>query len=301
LLVTSSPHTYGDPSYVLYHRALYHLYPRSLWWAAPVSPTRYPAWWNFTDLSEKDILNIAQKHQATAILADGFARPPVPGPAITFDADTHLTFLENKETQLGPERWIRRAEDNDNLPLIGGRRSAVGGRFLRLLGALLSLWLWGDLIYSLTIRPQRDAKCYRYLTPSPAQRIAAGWLFGCGLTSLGTFFLLWSGVQLTTAVFALSLLGCFLWLSIHRKNWHLPLRASCLLTSRLLFPLLSSSASFSLLLTVQAVWSFAAWANSFDWMPKSMGRQSNLFIDQALSPNLYHNPARRPTWTIRCR
>src|SRR5687768_4205934 len=76
LLLTASPRTYGDPSYVLYHRAIYHLYPRNVWWAAPVPPTRYPVWWTFTALTEDDILILAQNCQATAILADGFAQPP---------------------------------------------------------------------------------------------------------------------------------------------------------------------------------------------------------------------------------
>lgn len=96
LLLTASPQTYGDPSYVLYHRAIYHLYPRSVWWAAPVPLNRYPAWWSFTDLSEADILALAGRHQATAILAVGFARKPVSGPSLSFGAETHLIFLDGR-------------------------------------------------------------------------------------------------------------------------------------------------------------------------------------------------------------
>lgn len=92
LLVTASPRTYGDPSYLLYHRALYHLYPRSIWWAAPVPATGYPVWWSTTDLSETDLLNLARARRATAILAVGFVEPPVSGPVLSFDERTHLIF-----------------------------------------------------------------------------------------------------------------------------------------------------------------------------------------------------------------
>lgn len=94
LLVTASPQTYGDPSYVLYHRALYHLYPRSVWWAAPVPANRHPAWWTFTDLSPAHLLSLAEQYQATVILADGFAEEPVPGARLSFDDDTHLILLD---------------------------------------------------------------------------------------------------------------------------------------------------------------------------------------------------------------
>jgi hypothetical protein len=93
LLLSSSPQTYGDPSYVLYHRALYHLYPRSIWWAAPVPLDRYPAWWSYTDLSEPDLRAKAEAHGATVILAVGFPRPPVSAPSHSFDQETHLIFL----------------------------------------------------------------------------------------------------------------------------------------------------------------------------------------------------------------
>ena len=93
LLLTASPQTYGDPSYVLYHRALYHLYPRSIWWAAPVPRDRYPAWWIDTDLSEADIRARADEYKARVILAVGFPYPPLSAPSHSFDRETHLIFL----------------------------------------------------------------------------------------------------------------------------------------------------------------------------------------------------------------
>ena len=74
-------------------RAIYHLAPRSIWWAAPVPATRYPDWWLFTTLTPPDILQLASDRQVDVILADGFQSPPVSGPYISFDADTHLISL----------------------------------------------------------------------------------------------------------------------------------------------------------------------------------------------------------------
>jgi hypothetical protein len=293
LLVTANPQTYGDPAYVLYHRAIYHLYPRSVWWAAPVPPTRFPAWWTFTDLSETDILDIAQKHKAAAILADGFTQPPVLGEAIAFDADTYLIFLTAKEPQPEDGEGTRGVEGSSE-------SSIVGGRFLWILGALLSIWLWGDLIYERMIG--------RQLPPSPARRLATGWLLGCGVISLGTFVLLWMGMSLTISVTSLSLLGCLLWL-VARRTFIRGARA------RLPRPTISSPASrrplrvarfasplrllFTLIIATQiGLVAFAAWASPLtDWdgWVNWASKANALFIDQTLSPNLYHNPARLPT------
>ncbi len=339
LLVTTSPQTYRDPSYVVYHRAIYHLYPRSVWWAAPVPPTHYPTWWTFTDLSETDILDIAQKHQATAILADGFTQPPLPGLELAFDADTYLIFLRAREPQPEEGKWTRGMEDNNTSPIVSGRWSVVGGRFLWVLGALLSIWLWGDLIYGQMIG------CY--LPPSLVRRLAMGWLLGCGVISLGTFVLLWVGMSLAMSVTSLSLLGCLLWLATHhtfiwewparlpsfgmliaglrskhalrpmrttlgedrsasgdapllRRYTKLPLR---FLVSSSPRPLRVTSAPLRLLFTfiiaIQiGLVAFAAWASPLtDWdaWVNWASKANALFIDQTLSPNLYHNPARLPT------
>jgi hypothetical protein len=96
LLVTASEQTYGDPSYVLYHRAIYHLYPRDVWWAAPVEPKRYPAWWSPVELGETELLRIAARHRASVILSAGFSHPPIQGSVLTFDEDTYLIFLDGR-------------------------------------------------------------------------------------------------------------------------------------------------------------------------------------------------------------
>jgi hypothetical protein len=74
----------------LFHRALYHLYPRTVWWAAPVPATEYPTWWIPTDLSAADLRAQLVRRHATLLLADGFPRPPLRGTALAFDRDTWL-------------------------------------------------------------------------------------------------------------------------------------------------------------------------------------------------------------------
>lgn len=282
LLVTASPHTYGDPSYVLYHRAVYHLYPRSVWWAAPVSPTRYPAWWVFTDLTEVDILNLAQKYHAAAILADGFAQPLVSHQSLAFDTDTHLIFVETEDQR--PE--INGSNIESSLPHL---QSSLFGLLLRMFGAILSIWLWGDLVCGSLLRHR--------LTPSPVRRLAAAWLLGCSLTSLGVFMLLWAGLTLTQAVIALNLLSPLLWLYAHRQTLLLRPCSSAPLPPCIFVP--PSHLFFLAIILLQVgLVAFAAWASpltEWDAWVNWASKANAIYIDQTLAPTMYHNPARLPT------
>lgn len=277
LLLTASPRTYGDPAYVLYHRALYHLYPRPVWWAAPVPANHYPVWWLSTDLTETNILTLAEEHGATVVLADGFTRPPVSGHLIAFDDDTHLVFLNGSGQILSSGRQHLGSD---------GWWSAICGLLLSL-GAMLSIWLWGDVLYRLTLR---------HLTGSWQLRLAVGWLLGCGITSLAAFLLLWLGLSLTPSVIGLSLLGCFLWLYLHRTTLCLPHFPSITLSPCHLITL--SPLLFILLALQIALVAFAAWASPpTDWDAwVNWGSKANaIFIDQTISANIYHHPARLPT------
>jgi len=315
LLLTAGPRTYGDPAYVLYHRALYHLYPRPVWWAAPVPANRYPTWWLPTDLTEANILTLAEKHEATAILADGFDHPPISGAVISFDGDTYLIFLgDSSQREEVDRQWESRKE---SAQWIGSRWSVVGGLLL-LLGAILSIWLWGDMLYHLT---------FHHLAGSWPLRLAVGWLLGCGIASLAAFLLLWLGLSLIPAVIGLSILGYLLWLYTHRtafENSFLPPTSSPTgrgevasatgvrvfswlvqkqrLRNLSLAPLLPRSPAplllFTFLVLQITLVAFAAWASPLtDWdaWVNWASKANALYLDQTLSPNLYHHPARLPT------
>lgn len=288
LLLTASPQTYGDPAYVLYHRALYHLYPRTVWWAAPVSPRRYPAWWIYTDLTQANILTLIQKYHTSAVLADGFAQPPVPGQTLTFDADTWLIFVESGSLR----------EQGFQLPDLASTLSRFS-LILRTLAAVVSIWLWGDILSGVTLNRGPS---------SWPRRLAQGWLLGCGLTSLGVFLLLWAGLSLKVSVVILSILGGLLWLYVHRESfYHLTLPPCFLISigkspSRLTCPHIrafSFQTFFLTLLLLQVcLISYAAWAGPLaDWdaWVNWASKARAIFIDQTLSPAMYHNPARLPT------
>jgi hypothetical protein len=295
LLVTASPATYGDPSYVLYHRAMYRLAPRSIWWAAPVPRRPYPAWWHETDLSQTSLLTLAARQQASLILAVGFARPPVAGPLLSFAATTHLIFLPGAPPTLATEPRARSGQSwlqfNDPWGLAG----------LKLLAAVAVILAWGDLLYG------RLA----FALPGSAwsRRLAMAWLLGCGLISLALFGLLWLGWPLATAVHLLSGLGLAGWL-VARRNSRPGLSlgnfSETIRRNRSIIKLTQSSPSsvflgvlFSLILLAQCLWvAVAAWVSplsAWDGWVNWAGKANLIFLEQTIGPALYHNPARLPT------
>lgn len=72
LLVTRDAATQPPYSpYVLYHRALYHLYPRRVWWAVVEPPRRAPAWWLSTSGRPDEVVELAERLGAGAAVTIG--------------------------------------------------------------------------------------------------------------------------------------------------------------------------------------------------------------------------------------
>jgi hypothetical protein len=72
LLVTRDAATQPPYSpYVLYHRALYHLYPRRVWWAVVEPPRRVPAWWLSTSGRPDEVVELAERLGAGAAVTIG--------------------------------------------------------------------------------------------------------------------------------------------------------------------------------------------------------------------------------------
>ncbi|NJN95701.1 MAG: hypothetical protein HC875_17110 [Anaerolineales bacterium] len=275
LLLTASPRTYGDPTYVLYHRALYHLYPRPVWWAAPVSANRYPAWWLPTDLTEANILTLAEAHGAKAILADGFAQPPVAGAVLSFDADTYLIFLDGSSQILSSEdrgqgsgvgvggRRSPPLPRRDSLHLAVGRRAVsshapsfswfVAASTGRRLAAGLWDHLTGRLLAALG-RPVTDQICH--------------WIKYPGLSALALPPPKNPSSLLPPLRHLVTLSPCHpVTPSPHPLPPNRPRRLRCL---------------------GRPLTDWDAWVN---WA----GKANAIYMDQTLSPNLYHHPARLPT------
>jgi hypothetical protein len=94
LLVTPDFEPRGTPGYVLYHRALYLLYPRRVWWVSPARHKTHPEWWITAEPEQETLRRLAKERRARIVLACGFSAPPVSGRALTFDSTTHLVFLD---------------------------------------------------------------------------------------------------------------------------------------------------------------------------------------------------------------
>ena len=72
LLVTRDAGTHPPYApYVLYHRALYHLYPRRVWWAVVEPPRRVPAWWLSTSGRPDEVVELAERLGAGAAVTIG--------------------------------------------------------------------------------------------------------------------------------------------------------------------------------------------------------------------------------------
>lgn len=173
---------------------------------------------------------------------------------------------------------------------------------LEIVGAFLIILAWGDLACKvLPGSPTRPA--------AGAMRLAMTWLFGCGLVSWGMFVCLWVGLSLTATVMALSLVGGLAWLGWPgRCLIRLVMNAGIGETIRLALHPRSQPTGylnspwglfFGLIILVQiGSVAFAAlvspltdWDAWVNWASKA----NAVFIDQALTPGLYHNPARLPT------
>jgi len=94
LLATPDAEPRGTADDVLYHRALYLLYPRRVWWVAPARRKTYPEWWITAEPARETLRHLAQERGARVVLTCGFAEPPVPGRTLSFNATTHLVFLD---------------------------------------------------------------------------------------------------------------------------------------------------------------------------------------------------------------
>jgi hypothetical protein len=175
---------------------------------------------------------------------------------------------------------------------------------LKLVGALLIILAWGDLAcHGLSLKPARPA--------AAALRLAMTWLFGCGLVSWGMFVCLWAGLSLTATVSVLSLVGGLAWpawpgrrlirpvlnfgagatirLALHPRSQpagYANLVSPWSLVFGLIILVQVGSVAFAALISPLTDWD--AWVN---WA----GKANVIFIDRALTPNLYHNPARLPT------
>lgn len=145
---------------------------------------------------------------------------------------------------------------------------------IRVAMGLVLIWVWGDLV----LKGPR----------SWLERLSAGWVLGCCISSMLVFGGMWAGLRLDTAVFAVSGVGLVLWL--FQVSPPAPL---------LVGPKGPLAWLFAALIFVQTgLVAFAAWVsplNAWDAWVNFASKASILFQDQALSPALYQDVSRLPT------
>jgi hypothetical protein len=166
--------------YVAFHRALYFLAPRPVWWVAPVDRdgTWESRWWTPTVLSAEALAKHAAMVGATHVLSFGVAPAAVPG------------------------QWMRDLPARGGLSMLPAARVAaravpdateIDGTWpLRLFAAISVLVLAGHLMIECIASPD--------LRGLGIHRLALDWLLGAGAISLGMFWLGSLGVPLPAQV-----------------------------------------------------------------------------------------------------
>jgi hypothetical protein len=90
LLATGTTEDYGREFFV-YNRAIYHLYPRRVRWAASFPVTGSPTWWISSDLSSENLKDIAAQVGADYVIAyDMPTRLALGAPVAEFAPDKYI-------------------------------------------------------------------------------------------------------------------------------------------------------------------------------------------------------------------
>jgi hypothetical protein len=97
LLVTPGRDT-DTLEYITYHRALYFLAPRPVWWAAPTPPdgTWESRWWISTPLTSEALRALAADKGTSYVLVFGVSEPLLPGQRIVDRPDGYLLQLDER-------------------------------------------------------------------------------------------------------------------------------------------------------------------------------------------------------------
>lgn len=195
LLVTNG-HAVRQAEYITFHRALYYLAPRAVWWLspAPSDGTWEARWWISAPLTAQSVTDVAAAHRATHVLAVGIDDSLLPGQRLLQTGDGYLLALgDDVRAAAPPERPVP-AE-----PLSG---PALAARLLLLVVGLGSILLWGWLVLLAA----------RFLGHSThgAEAWALAWALGAGVVALGMTALNGLGLALPQQIGLLTVVGVVL-------------------------------------------------------------------------------------------
>ncbi|HSJ56912.1 MAG TPA: hypothetical protein VLC95_07010 [Anaerolineae bacterium] len=170
--------------YITFHRALYYLAPRPVWWLSPApSDGSWEArWWIPAPLTPDAVRTVARYKGATHLLAVALDRDLAPGRHLATWDGGYLAVLDSEPSAAPPVTV-------PNSPLL--YRLAMTPL------ALAVIFVWGHafLVASSRRRPR----------PGRIEAAALAWILGCGLVSLAMLALNAIGLSLGTQIRMLTL------------------------------------------------------------------------------------------------
>jgi len=298
LLITSGRDVQQN-EYRIFHRALYFLAPRPVWWLTPHAPdgTWKSRWWISAPLDPGSIRRIAAEKQVSYVLAYGLAQPISVGREIADLGDSHLLQLDQRQPLLSFQPG-RPTSPSTSWPI-------------RVLLALAAAQALG---YSVLLVVARIG--YR---AHGVEAAALAWAFGVGLISLAMLWLQSMGISLDGQVMLLTslVLGGLVWrgmqaslrsrlrsakdLGIRSQRWfaELPLSAKRMLispgiTRRLLLPFILLS-FLTLQITYIALGAVGRPLDIWDsWVTWGM-KARIIFLDGSISSPVYADLSRAIT------
>jgi len=278
LLVTPG-HDVRHHEYTLFHRALYFLAPRSVWWLAPAPPdgSWESRWWIFAPLTPESVHAIAADKGASYILAYDLRQPLAIGQRV-IDLDGGSLLRVDEGVPSWSEQPVRPTHASALWPI-------------QVAAALGTILLLGYVTLGILVR-------MGYHT----QRIegaALAWPLGAGLISVGMLWLDALGLPLRKQIVTLTVLTLGTW--VLARNWKLssdllqhsmPSIQHSLRCLAFSLPLLSLLALQVIYVTISAVGQpLHTWDSWVVWGMKARA----IFLDGSISPAVYADPSRTVT------
>ena len=272
--------------YTTFHRALYFLSPRPVWWLTPAPPdlTWESRWWISAPFTAEAVLTVAAEKGAPCIL--------VSDPALELPVGIRVAaWQQGYLLELGGSGQCLR-----DSPQAGGADGFAGPLWpLQLATALAVIFLTGHALLAAIYSGTTD--------PSGIERAAQTWAFGAGAVSLLTLYLNAAGLSLEQQKIVLATLaGVWGVIALARRTkLRRPLPTSSSVALPQSAPILRRTLlwALTLLLIIQSglvivsalgrplyVWD--SWVN---WGVKAR----TIFLEGHISPAVYADPSRAVT------
>lgn len=272
--------------YTTFHRALYWLTPRSVWWLTSVAPDSSweSRWWISGPLTGETILRVAAEKRVTHLLtwdsvempAVGSSSADLPSGAIlalaSDDIAASTPLTPSAEPMSRPSFWLLRSS-----------------------AALIAILLLGDVVAAALTRSGFGREV------TGIERAALAWTVGSGLTSLIIFWLAAAGAALDRQVMIISLVALIGWVAVrsnrsaHRRpgRQHVSPHAANTWAARAISCVAVAVLGACLLMvSVAAIGQpLTVWDS---WVLWGM-RARTMFVENGISPAIYNDPSRLVT------